>query len=658
MNTRFTIPTAHRRCAEFLEEVIGFTHTTIYYEDARLLLGDTAQHLREHRFVLALVGHWNSGKSTLINRLLFGEEAALLPVEDKPTTARITYLQYGSEPRLQRFWTGRRTTELLADGDDAVRSVLGDLAASTLAAGDEDFELIVDWPAEVLKDGLVIVDTPGLQDPNRVRSITTEHSMARFHSVIVVTTASAPLTESLWAFIEQNVFRRQMGKFFFLVNKIDRLPVGRTTPEAVVTFVHSQIERKVDEMNRRFATEIGRDRGPAGVPSKDRFFGVSARMGDGLGNFTEALSSFLAVDKNLEQLRGAVVCAAQFFARCRERIAAEELAAGQKRQDFQADIGRLDRLRKRLESELNHLHDVLKGEFDDIARRITVAIRERFAREGMAGRKFLEENRGRWKPASLARDLRFFAEKSARLLEVDMEAVEQQLKRDIESAVRKHEAGIVAAIQELDELAFELRNRMAGDGATVGAMGGFNAGDTAAVSLSGVAAAAAGGGIAVASGAATATWTTSTVVSTAPHWVPLGVAKFFGWTTTVTAMNSALVVGTIVIWIAVPALATAAATAGFVSWHKRNATIKNFEKHLAEIEVRAAEICSDVEKRINESFTSVIDSLQTQTDKRLKSHRDEIRAYEQAVAACSVSDACRELKAQIPLWETKLAELT
>ena len=132
-------------------------------------------------FIVLIIGAFSSGKSSMINALI-GEE--LLPHGFLPETAVLGELHYGTKKRVTLYpkkgkWEGgdkpftiEPTTEEIAkyvslSDDDAINSM-----EESPNGGESDkrinakFEkMIVEWPLDILKDGVVLVDSPGLNDP-------------------------------------------------------------------------------------------------------------------------------------------------------------------------------------------------------------------------------------------------------------------------------------------------------------------------------------------------------------------------------------------------------------------------------------------------------------------------------------------------------------
>lgn len=112
-------------------------------------------------FTVAVAGEFNRGKTTVVNRLLGLE----LPVGVLPTTALMTRIGYGPEPRLHyRAPDGRRETlPLSAEAFDRFTAErMGDEAEGLLQ---------VEVPDEWLHSrGLAFVDTPGAGDLSAARA--------------------------------------------------------------------------------------------------------------------------------------------------------------------------------------------------------------------------------------------------------------------------------------------------------------------------------------------------------------------------------------------------------------------------------------------------------------------------------------------------------
>jgi len=87
-------------------------------------LEESKSKITNEEFLIAFVGDWSSGKSSLINKILFDEYSQkgvdFLPVLDERTTTRITRIQYGEKTKMF-ILKNDGSKELLADGEEKVK---------------------------------------------------------------------------------------------------------------------------------------------------------------------------------------------------------------------------------------------------------------------------------------------------------------------------------------------------------------------------------------------------------------------------------------------------------------------------------------------------------------------------------------------------------
>ena len=128
-------------------------------------------------FTVVIMGNFSAGKTTMINALI-GDR--LLPMSATPTTAVMTELKYGEQKKIIMYpkkgtnvdgkgdkpFTVPATTESIEryvtiDNEAGINSQPQD--SVKIASQFEKMELY--WPLDILKNGVVIVDSPGLNDP-------------------------------------------------------------------------------------------------------------------------------------------------------------------------------------------------------------------------------------------------------------------------------------------------------------------------------------------------------------------------------------------------------------------------------------------------------------------------------------------------------------
>jgi len=184
---------------------------------------DLVQKLAADRFHLVVVGEFNHGKTTFVNSLL---GAGVLPVGVTPTTAVIHHLEHAETPRAEVvFESGKRhdvpfdRIKQFAVGGDRASLLGGDHEHD--GAGDDVKYLEVGYPAELLRERIVLVDTPGVNDLSLQRADITYSYIPRSDAVLFLLDAGQPLKESERVFLTEKLLGQSRDKIIFVVTKCD-----------------------------------------------------------------------------------------------------------------------------------------------------------------------------------------------------------------------------------------------------------------------------------------------------------------------------------------------------------------------------------------------------------------------------------------------------
>lgn len=191
--------------------------TLLGYDKA--LLDRTAQCkalLKDKTYRVAVMGEFKRGKSSLINTLL---GTKILPADATPTTATVNRITFGAEPGVVvEDRDGGRTSIGIDELGDYVTKLTSDGAAR--AANIK--EATVYYPAVLCQNHVDIIDTPGLNDDERMTRITIE-LVERVDAVIVPIHARAPFSETEKKFVCQLLESENIGALFFVVTFLDQL---------------------------------------------------------------------------------------------------------------------------------------------------------------------------------------------------------------------------------------------------------------------------------------------------------------------------------------------------------------------------------------------------------------------------------------------------
>jgi hypothetical protein len=241
----------------------------------------------DQRFRIGIVGQVKTGKSTLINVLIF--KKSVMPVASTPMTASLCYLTYGEKPSLEVEFYSNEDWEFIekeAKRQDTVTDYARELVERALPiinkiktllgttksiSFDELHDYVgeggkyasivkslkIYYPHELLKD-IEIVDTPGINDPVVSREKKTEKFLKECDVVIFLIYAGRPFDT-----VDMNLLRRLMGvgtgKVIFVLNKIDSILEEEGNVDKAISRIKDIIKdemRKAIKENDTFIEDI------------------------------------------------------------------------------------------------------------------------------------------------------------------------------------------------------------------------------------------------------------------------------------------------------------------------------------------------------------------------------------------------------------------
>lgn len=197
------------------------------------------KNVREERFRFVVLGQFKRGKSTFINALL---HAKVLPTDVIPVTAVITEIRYGQNAAARVFFSEGAPREIPVSG---LSRFISESENPSNQKGVDKVELT--YPAEILRDGLILVDTPGVGSIHEHNTRLTREYIPHVDAAVFLFSADPPLTE-----LEQNFLKiiyPVVPRIFFVLNKKDYLE--QDALERVLAFnskVLSEISGKPPEI--------------------------------------------------------------------------------------------------------------------------------------------------------------------------------------------------------------------------------------------------------------------------------------------------------------------------------------------------------------------------------------------------------------------------
>ena len=251
----------------------------------------TQKSLLEDAFRILILGEFSRGKSTLINAIL-GEN--VLPMKIAPCTAVITKVCFGeSKKALLQFRDGQKEVLDLVTIPDALkkRITINDDSHSPIEYCE------VQYPLPLLRNGVEIVDSPGLNE-SEIRSEITCGFFAQSDAMIFVLNCEHAMAASERSFIDNELRDRDLRDVFFLWNRFDAI---RESPEDIADIQRLSREKLESRLNGQMRVFY--------ISARDALRGrlnsdLNALEASNIQSFETALEDFLTKERGRVKLRG------------------------------------------------------------------------------------------------------------------------------------------------------------------------------------------------------------------------------------------------------------------------------------------------------------------------------------------------------------------
>ncbi len=208
------LPVSNIDVEDLLTELGEIARATGLSTMSKEIIEERIPSLKKGRITVVVLGEFNHGKSTVVNALL-GEE--VLPMGITPTTAVITHLVHGQKARATvKPAMGAPAYDIAFDEIEAVVKHVEETKA-------EPEYVEIEHPNPFLDNGLVLVDTPGVNDISRQKVEITYGYLPRADVIIYVLDATQVLKKSEVVFIKDRLLKANRNRIVFVLGKIDAL---------------------------------------------------------------------------------------------------------------------------------------------------------------------------------------------------------------------------------------------------------------------------------------------------------------------------------------------------------------------------------------------------------------------------------------------------
>jgi len=172
--------------------------------------------LADSSFSVAVVGEFKRGKSTLINALL---EKDVLPTDVLPCSATLNKIKYDIDKFVEITYKDDSVEKI---GIDQLGNYVTKLTKESEERAKTVKEATVHYPVPYCKDGITIIDTPGLNDDEAMTEVTLG-VLPHIDAALMVIMAQSPFSKSEADFLESKIIANDVGKVLFVVTGIDTL---------------------------------------------------------------------------------------------------------------------------------------------------------------------------------------------------------------------------------------------------------------------------------------------------------------------------------------------------------------------------------------------------------------------------------------------------
>ncbi len=338
---------------------VAFSYAT---EQERELLQDVDKKLKENKFNLVVLGQFKRGKTTFVNALL-GEK--LLPSAVLPLTSIVTVVEYGVDKKVEVYFLNGEKKEI---SPDEIKLYV------TEKENPKNVKQVkyvrVFHPAEILKKGIILVDTPGVGSVYENNTEVTYDFLPRVDAALFLLTVDPPLSKEETEFLK-NV-APHVARLFFILNKADY--ISPEDLEDVLSFVRDNLknltgqEHKIYPISAKMALE-GRVTGDSQLVEKS-----------GILELERDLEDFILKERSLVVLRSSANKVLSVLSTHLFQADLELKMATTPVEELEKKIERFRQLKESVHQEARDSEFLFRGEIESLIKLVNMDV-ERFRKQ-------------------------------------------------------------------------------------------------------------------------------------------------------------------------------------------------------------------------------------------------------------------------------------
>ncbi|RLJ90630.1 dynamin family protein [Planococcus citreus] len=219
------------RIGKLAEAALTKLESTLPGSSQMKTLTDLIEDLDEDSYKIMVVGEFKHGKSTFVNALL-GRD--IMPRGVTPTTATINVIEYGKEEKASVHKRNQTIEEF--DTLDILKSYTADDDFDS----DEIRHIKLTVDSTLLKNKVVLIDTPGVNDLSEQRSEVTHQFLPRADVVLFMGSLTSPIKASEEKFIRERLIKNGIDRVIFAANFMDS--IDEEELDELTEFVERRLE--------------------------------------------------------------------------------------------------------------------------------------------------------------------------------------------------------------------------------------------------------------------------------------------------------------------------------------------------------------------------------------------------------------------------------
>lgn len=330
--------------------------------------------LQNNVFTLTILGEFSSGKSTFINSLLGSK---ILPATVRPTTATINIIKHSDD-------ANGYAIVYYKDKKQAKKISIEQLKQYSAPSDNEEYRATpefkkleaelrsIKWieilyPTGFCKNGVEIVDTPGVNDLDESREEITYQFIPKSDAVILILDFEQPLSASELTFLKDRILK-DVTKLFFIINKTDHSNNEKELKETI-DYVRKELSKvinnpKIFPFSSKLALKAKENNDPETL--KQSFY----------EDFEKELFRFLASDRGRTILINPVNKGLSIIKELNNFAINELKSLDKSIEELEEKIAKFEPIRKEAIARQKKLNYYLKQELDQLADKIEIDFRK------------------------------------------------------------------------------------------------------------------------------------------------------------------------------------------------------------------------------------------------------------------------------------------